>query len=109
MSGLEAEKVFDASYNRGNKKPANRGAERIKEFVTWIFKQKEGKIVVSGHSLYFRWFFRIYLPHGLQHIAKKKKIANGGVVAFDLVQDSKGSVQILPNSITSVYLGFAKN
>jgi broad specificity phosphatase PhoE len=109
MSGLEADKVFDASGNKGNKKPANRGAERIKEFVNWIFKQKEGKIVVSGHSLYFRWFFRMHLPHGLQHIAKKKKIANGGVVAFDLVQDSKGSVQILPSSITSVYLGFAKN
>jgi len=108
MSALDAEKVFDAELNKGNKKPASRGSERIREFVKWIFKQDEGKIIVSGHSLYFRWFFRMHLPHGLQHISKNKKIANGGVVAFELVQDSKGSVMILPGSITSVYLGFAK-
>ena len=108
MSCLDAEKIFDSTMNKGNKRPANRGLERIREFVSWMFKQKENKIVVSGHSLYFRWFFRMYLPHGMQHVAKKKKIANGGVVAFDLVQDSKGSVQIIPSSITSVYLGFSK-
>lgn len=82
--------------------------ERIREFVRWTFSQEETKIVVSGHSLYFRWFFRMHLPHGLQHVAKKKKISNGGVVAFDLVQDSEGRTMILPASITSVYLGFAK-
>jgi len=108
MSLVDADKVFDAKRNKGNKKPSVRGMERIMNFVQWVFKQKEDKIIVSGHSLYFRWFFRMHLPHGLQHISKKKKIANGGVVAFDLVQDSTGSVQILPNTITSVYLGFAK-
>ena len=82
--------------------------ERIREFVRWTFSQEETKIVVSGLSLYFRWFFRMHLPHGLQHVAKKKKISNGGVVAFDLVQDSEGRTMILPASITSVYLGFAK-
>ena len=30
------------------------------------------------------------------------------VVAFEIVQDSEGSVMILPGSVTSVYLGFAK-
>ena len=39
---------------------------------------------------------------------QEKKISNGGVVAFDLVQDSEGRTMILPASITSVYLGFAK-
>jgi len=107
-SSIDAEKIFDPSMNKGNKSPSIRGSERIKDFVHWIFNQDESKIIVSGHSLYFRWFFRMHLPHGLQHIAKNKKIANGGIVAFDLVQDSKGSVQILPSSITSVYLGFAK-
>ncbi len=194
MSLLDAEKVFDARMNKGNKSPSVRGSERIKDFVQWLFSQRETKFVVSGHrcarfrsnvaallrvlslallrqpsqavntssnaascqqlfalslpfgcqdlslrltsapgslppappslslctaagcvcvscvsqSLYFRWFFRMYLPHGLQHIAKQKKVANGGIGAFDLVQDATGAVQILPSSITSVYLGFAK-
>jgi len=108
LSCLDAEKCFNPKGNKGNKKPSQRGLERIREFVRWTFSQEETKIVVSGHSLYFRWFFRMHLPHGLQHVAKKKKISNGGVVAFDLVQDSEGRTMILPASITSVYLGFAK-
>lgn len=108
MSLVDAEKVFDARMNKGNKKPGQKGCERIRDFVKWVFQQKEATIVCSGHSLYFRWFFRMHLPHHLQHISKNKKIANGGVVAFEIAQDSKGSAMILPGSITPVYLGFAK-
>ena len=34
-------------------------------------------IIVAGHSLYFRQFFRTFLPHACEHVSKNKKIANG--------------------------------
>ena len=55
-------------------------------------------MIVGGHSLWFRSFFRAYLPRSVPHgslaeKAKLKKMVNAGVVAFDLVQGT------LPNGM----------
>ena len=33
---------------------------------------------------------------------------NSAVIAFDIVQDSEGSVMILPDTFTTLYLGYCK-
>lgn len=65
----------------GFKSPDRRGDDRMRNFVTWLFQQPQDVIILSGHSLWNRCFFRQYLPRSLQHPGKTQKIANGGVVA----------------------------
>ena len=40
--------------------------------------------MATGHSLFFRSMFQVYLPRGTAHISKKKKLANGGTVMVTL-------------------------
>jgi len=107
LQGLNTDKLFDAEMNAGTKVAETRGCKRIQTFVEWTFSQPKSRIIVSGHSLYFKELFKLYLPRASDHRAKKRKIANGGMVSCDIAMDSNGIVQILPNSITPVYLGFA--
>jgi len=73
-------------------------------------------VVVGGHSLFFRGFFREFLPVGSNPFgARDTKIANGGVVALTLergtVQGPDGSsvvqYRVAPESVAEVHLGFA--
>lgn len=94
--------------NKGNKTLKMKARDRQKEFTTWLFKQQRDAIIVCGHSLWFREFFRSYLPKGCTHEAKTSKMANCGVVAFDIYKtDLEPQVlRIRPESITPIYLGF---
>lgn len=93
-------------HNKGNKTLKMKARERQREFTTWLFKQTaQDAIVVSGHSIWFREFFRSYLPKACQHRAKTSKIANCGVVAFDFYRNAD-VLRIHPDSIKVVYLGF---
>ena len=41
-------------------------------------------VVAGGHSIWFREFFKTYLPFDSECLGKKKKIVNCGMVSFDL-------------------------
>ncbi|KAJ8905912.1 hypothetical protein NDN08_002414 [Rhodosorus marinus] len=102
-------KVYDATGNHGNKSLKSNGLIRMREFCDWsLHKQTDNIIVVAGgHSLWFRNFFRAYLPERIDYIGKNKKIVNCGVVSFDLVEDESGCVMIDPNSLNELYGGYS--
>ena len=70
----------------GFKSPDRRGDERMRSFVTWLFQQPQDVVILSGHSLWNRFFFKAYLPKTLDHPGKTQKIANGGVIAVKFHQ-----------------------
>ena len=79
------QQVFDTQLNEGNKTLDSNGGKRMLAFAEWVFTRPESTIIVGGgHSLWFREFFRAYLPPGVDHVSKVKKIRNCGVVALTL-------------------------
>ncbi|CAN0367693.1 unnamed protein product, partial [Ectocarpus fasciculatus] len=101
--------VFDAEFNVGTKALGNTGIKRMKALAEWASQRPEDTVVCVGHSLYFRSFFRCFLPQSAVHDAKKKKMVNCGVVAFTLesgVYEGRQAYKIEPESIVSVYGGF---
>mmetsp|Transcript_57557 Transcript_57557/g.134852 ORF Transcript_57557/g.134852 Transcript_57557/m.134852 type:complete len:410 (-) Transcript_57557:105-1334(-) len=106
---------LDKKFNLGNKPLKMRGRERQDAFVKWVFSKdpkadsnQADLIIVCGHSLWFREFFRSFLPQDFPHVAKTSKMANCACVAFDLYRadDVVQTVRIAPESIKVVYLGF---
>jgi hypothetical protein len=105
----------DMSLHMGNKPLfTTNGYKRMMEFCNFIFSTgstiNEDYIIVGGHSLWFRSFFRLLLPYHVSHIAKEKKIVNGGIVVFDLLMtiDPNGTPRYMidPKSIQTIYGGF---
>ena len=101
---------IDVSRHMGNKPINSTGLERMLEFCKYVFQSEEQHVIVGGHSLWFKSFFVNFLPFQVEHVSKKKKIINGGVVAFDLMQASTpqygDKYMIDPKSIRVVYGGF---
>ena len=95
---------------KGNKDRKTTGLMRLRAFADWCFAGDRGEyVVVGGHSLYFRTFFRVFLPRGVAGDMKAKKIANGGVVALTLrrrEKEGKAEYRIDPASVKPVYLGW---
>lgn len=107
---LDLNTVFDVAEYAGNKNIfASNGLIRMREFSAWVFKNvPEGTtLIVGGHSLWFRYFFKTFLPARSTHEAKTKKMLNSGVVGFTLSRD-KSNYRIDPDSVDVVYGGFAK-
>lgn len=101
----------DTNWNMGNKSLNSTGFSRMNEFCQYVFQKsvREQHIIVGGHSLWFKSFFQNFLPFNVSHPAKKKKIINGGVVAFELLraQTQYGEKYMVdPKSIRVVYGGF---
>lgn len=96
--------IFDASENFGDKPIGGNGLVRLMQFCKWSFDRKESTVIVGGHSLYFKNFFRTFLPRELDHIAKNVKVQNTGVVGFNLerslAKDTNGEAYVL----SSLYL-----
>lgn len=95
----------------GNKPVNTNGLKRMKEFCSYTFSPavREDHIIVGGHSLWFKYFFINFLPFNVGHVAKKKKIVNGGVVAFDLMKANtkQGTKYMIdPKSIRVIHGGF---
>ena len=94
-----------------NKPIDTNGFKRMNEFCHVVFSSTlpEDYIIVGGHSIWFRSFFKEFLPRASIHDGKKKKIVNCGAVAFDLWKtttvDGK-SFMIDEKSIKVVYGGF---
>mmetsp|Transcript_33117 Transcript_33117/g.64006 ORF Transcript_33117/g.64006 Transcript_33117/m.64006 type:complete len:98 (-) Transcript_33117:67-360(-) len=76
-----------------------------------VFQSNSSSVIIAGgHSLYFRNFFRAFLPHKSAHPSKNHKIKNGGAVAFTFCRAQPGTNKpiylIEETSITEVFLGF---
>jgi hypothetical protein len=84
----------------------------MREFCTFAFNSiDEEYIIVGGHSIWFRSFFREFLPRESDHLGKKKKIVNCGAVSFTLCKiydDNDGAERFMidEDSISVVYGGF---
>ena len=108
---------FDVESNAGNKGIGRRGATDCLRFAHWatspsaVPKECEA-IIATGHSIYFKEFFKLFLPSASKHDAKSKKIVNCGVIAFELKKyehEKKGVFySIDENSIETVYGGFVQ-
>mmetsp|Transcript_137125 Transcript_137125/g.292897 ORF Transcript_137125/g.292897 Transcript_137125/m.292897 type:complete len:392 (-) Transcript_137125:74-1249(-) len=96
---------LDKKLNSGNKTLKQKAGKRQEQFAKWAFDQKTDCIIVCGHSIWFREFFKSYLPKASRHEAKTSKMVNCGCVAFDLYKDSQ-VVRIIPESIKTIYGGF---
>lgn len=101
----------DMSLHSGNKPIHTNGLKRMNLFCDFLFSPSvtEAYVIVGGHSLWFRSFFQTFLPFGSPHVAKKKKIVNGGVVAFEFIKANTKygpRYMINPKSIDVVYGGF---
>jgi len=105
-------KHIDTTENTGNKRLDSNGLERMMAFCEWAFTSDVNvdTLIVSGHSLWFRNFFREFLPRKSTHDAKNQKIVNGGAVGFELecrtLDSGNKAYRISPDSIKVVYGGF---
>jgi broad specificity phosphatase PhoE len=111
-------KRLSGMHNKGNKTLRMKAIDRQREFTAWLFnQQKQDAIIVCGHSLYFREFFRSYMPKASTHEAKSSKMANCSCVAFDFYKleatgaekvryKNDANLRIRPESIKTIYLGF---
>lgn len=93
----------------GNKPISSNGLLRMLEFCNYVFGQKEEVIITGGHSIWFRSFFRTFLPYENSHVSKTRKIVNGGTVSFTLLKtetDTGPKFMVDPGSILVVYGGF---
>jgi hypothetical protein len=102
----------DTHLHTGNKPIDTNGYKRMKEFCHVAFNSiDEEYIIVGGHSIWFRSFFREFLPRDSTHIGKKSKVVNCGAVSFILCktyEDGAERFMIQEDSINVVYGGFTK-
>ncbi|EEY57801.1 uncharacterized protein PITG_00383 [Phytophthora infestans T30-4] len=84
------EELFNVAESHGNKTVLGSGRDRLMAFAQWVFNQQKDVVVVYGHSLWFRAFFREFFPRNVFHDAKSAKMNNCGVVTFMLEECNKG-------------------
>jgi hypothetical protein len=103
----------DTSLHGGNKPVNTNGLKRMNEFCEFLYFSPEMKdathVLVGGHSLWFRYFFNMFLPYSVHHVSKNKKIVNGGIVTFELMkaETRRGPRYMIdPKTIRVVYGGF---
>jgi len=99
----------NVSLHNGNKPVKSNGLIRMMEFNEYAFQQTEDVLICGGHSIWFRSFFKTFLPYDSTHVSKTRKIVNGGTVAFTLLKtehDGKSVYMVDPDSIFVVYGGF---
>ena len=102
-------KQCDVKLHYGNKPVNSNGYIRMQQFNDFVFKQDEDVIIAGGHSIWFRSYFKTFLPYSNDHVAKTRKIVNGGTVSFTLMktETNDGPVFMVdPKSILVVYGGF---
>jgi len=110
VSGLYSADRLNGEHNKGQKtlfgSTAN-GLYRMIEFCDYSFNTcPANTIILGGHSLWFREFFKNFLPFSSSHQAKSQKIVNCGIIAFDLIATTTGGYAIDPESIQTVYGGY---
>jgi hypothetical protein len=109
------QKIFsnqtDMSFHTGNKPLNTNGYKRMLEFCELVFSDAcaEEYVIVGGHSIWFRYFFNMFLPFSVELVCKKKKIVNGGIVTFELMkaETRRGPKYMIdPKTVKVVYGGF---
>jgi hypothetical protein len=109
------QKIFsnqtDMSFHTGNKPLNTNGYKRMLEFCELVFSDAcpEDYVIVGGHSIWFRYFFNMFLPFSVELVCKKKKIVNGGIVTFELMkaETRRGPKYMIdPKTVKVVYGGF---
>ena len=115
---LERRRVTDSGsvvaenghFNAGNKPLMRNGHASMMEFAHWSAAQDAGTVVVGGHSLWFKEFFKNFIPSDQEHVAQRKKIVNCGVIAFDLKcgKDASGNdaFNVDSSTVRVIYGGF---
>lgn len=109
---FRATEYFDASMNRGNKPIRSSGLDRLVSFAAFCFEEDQEEyntIIASGHSFFFRYFFKYFLDADKNHEAKTQKIANTGVVKFKLQKGIKNGqtwYRIPEESLQTIHIGF---
>jgi broad specificity phosphatase PhoE len=106
--------IFDSQVNmslhQGNKPINTNGLIRLNAFCESLFRDiKKENVICAGHSLWFRSFFRTFLPREFEHISKVKKLQNGACAGFVLEKkttDTGVVYEIDPTTLTVVYGGF---
>ena len=111
--------LIDSRRHGGNKPLKSNGLDRLEAFASDVFdddRLPRPNVIAVGHSLFFRSFFRLYMPRGTEHVAKEKKLVNGGAVMVTLREASKvgggerkKAYMIDPGSIVVIYGGFGKH
>jgi len=101
----------DMSLHKGNKPIKTNGLLRMDEFCDFVFSSdvEEYYVIAGGHSIWFRSFFRSYLPYNSDHVSKKRKLVNAGCVALTLLKakTTEGDKYMIdPKSIHIIYGGF---
>ena len=99
--------LLDAKFNFGSKRWHERAVKRLNIFLKFAFSCEEGRVIVVGHSLYFKKFFQEYIDErgALPEQAKramKSKLSNCGVVRFKIQRGNKTLVnafRIVPETI----------
>jgi len=110
VAAIDARALFDASRNAGQKPIGRAASDSMREFAAWAMNQDADVVVAGGHSIWFREFFKTYLPFDSECPGKKKKIVNCGVVAFDLTfgaHPAHGEMYAVEN-VREIYGGFSK-
>jgi len=101
---------LDPEFHAGNKTLDNNGQQRMLEFNKWAFANPDlGTLVCYGHSLWFRSFFKEFLPAESVHISKTKKMENCAAVKLTMKRILIGrqpAYIIDEKSIKIVYKGF---
>ena len=112
VSGLYSSDRLTGSPNKGNKPLfGSNGLKRMSEFCRFVFTSEisadKPTVILGGHSLWFREFFKNFLPNNFVHECKSNKIVNCGIVAFDLISVNNATGFVIdPESIQVVYGGF---
>ena len=80
-------------WNVGNKPIARSGWSAMREFAEWSVMQDADVIIVGGHSLWFKEFFKAHLDFDAAktHVAAKKKIVNGVVGVHAAARQTPGA------------------
>lgn len=73
--------MFDAEFNTGTKSLSNTGMKRMSELAEWAMQRPEETVVCTGHSLYFRSFFRVSM-YGLTYRHRDGSRFNGKKTIF---------------------------
>jgi len=110
---FDASAIIDASANAGQKSLNRKGDDALREFAAWSMNESAEVIIAGGHSIWFREFFKHFLPSNSTCEGKKKKIINCGVVAFDLqfgTHPVHGEMYAInPSSVKVIRGGFEKS
>uniref|UniRef100_A0A7S1BQA6 Uncharacterized protein n=1 Tax=Corethron hystrix TaxID=216773 RepID=A0A7S1BQA6_9STRA len=99
-----------SALNRGNKPLNSNGLQRMRSFCDYAFGLEEEALIIGGHSLWFREFFRTFLPYDTQHVSKRRKLVNAGCVTFTVLRGERENGALVymidPKSIEVIYGGF---